>query len=90
MDKASRRRRLAPVHPSGAQLRAARALAGITAERLAELAGVSLNTVKRGEAAPGPLPITAANASAIVRAVESLGVTFLAADESGGEGVRRL
>jgi len=64
-------------------------LAGVTAEKLSELAGLSLNTVKRGEAAVGPMPITAANASAIVQAMEELGVTFIGADDSGGEGVRR-
>lgn len=83
------RRRLAEDHPTGAQLRAARALAGVAAAEVAALAGVSLNTVKRAEAAEGLSPITAANATALMNALKQLGVVLICADEAGGEGVRR-
>lgn len=86
---AGARRRLADGHPTGAQLRAARALAGVTAAEVAALAGVSLNTVKRAEAAEGLSPITAANATALMKALDQLGVILTPADEAGGEGVRR-
>lgn len=83
------RRRLAVGHPTGPQLRAARALAGVTAAEIAGNAGISLNTVKRAEAAEGLSPITAANAAALMGALERLDIVFIYTDAAGGEGVRR-
>lgn len=74
----------------GSQLRAARALAGVSAADLAKRANVSLNTVKRAEASIGPVSTTPANADAIVRALAALGVVLVPPDAAGGPGVRLM
>lgn len=81
-------RRNAVIHPSGAQIRAARALVGLSAAELADQSGVSLNTVKRAEAAAGLIPLTTPNTEALVRALAAAGVTFLMPGADGGAGVR--
>ena len=72
---------------SRAQLRAARGLLGISQQELADLAGMSLMTVKRAEgAAPrGPTP---ASLGALVSALERAGVEFLGT-AGDREGVRQ-
>lgn len=72
---------------TAAQLRAARALLRIPAERLAELAGISLVTIRRAEAQDGPIRMMPANLGAIRRALESSGVEFIP-ENGGGPGVR--
>jgi len=81
-------RRRAPNHPTAAQIRAGRALVGMTAAQLAERANVAINTVKRAEAARGFAPITAANATQLLRVLEAAGVAFISRDGDAGEGVR--
>ena len=70
-----------------AQLRAARALLRLPADRLAEMAGVSLVTIRRAEAQDGPIRMMPANLDAIRRALEAGGVEFIP-ENGGGPGVR--
>lgn len=79
-----------PTTPSGRQLRAARVLVGLTADQLAKLSGVSLNTIKRAEAADRPSSMMPANLRAITQALIDQGVIFCGRDEHGGEGVRMV
>ncbi|WP_353956478.1 helix-turn-helix domain-containing protein [uncultured Brevundimonas sp.] len=78
------------VRPTGRQLRAARALVGLTTAQLAEASGVSLNTIKRGEASDGPCTMIPANLNAITRALAACGARFIEPDREGGEGVRMV
>lgn len=57
------------------------------ADRLAELAGVSLVTIRRAEAQDGPVRMMPANLTAIRRALEGAGVEFIP-ENGGGAGVR--
>ena len=57
------------------------------ADRLAELAGVSLVTIRRAEAQDGPIRMMPANLIAIRRALEAAGVEFIP-ENGGGPGVR--
>lgn len=68
------------------QLRAARAILGLTQPEVAELTGLSTMTIKRAEGAGQPAASDAAVAT-IRSALESAGVEFI--DENGGgPGVR--
>jgi transcriptional regulator with XRE-family HTH domain len=68
-------------------IRAARALLRWEQRQLAEASSVSLPTVKRLEAKPGPLLAHASTLVALMRALEVAGVEFI--DENGGgPGVR--
>ena len=68
-------------------IRAARALLRWEQRQLAEASSVSLPTVKRLEAKPGPLSAHASTLVALMRALEVAGVEFI--DENGGgPGVR--
>lgn len=58
------------------------------AERLAELSGVSLVTIRRAEARDGPIRMMPANLDAIRRALEAAGVEFIPEDDGSGAGVR--
>ena len=69
---------------TGRQLRAARALAGVTAESLARQALIGVATVRRAELTDGPVKITRANARRIADALLELGVEF-----TEQEGARR-
>jgi len=75
---------------TAAQIRAARALLGWNGARLAETAGVSLQTIRRMESDLGPGRSSAANVDAVRRALEKAGVLFLEADDANavGPGVR--
>lgn len=75
-------------HPSGAQLRAARALVRLTVAALSQVSGLAPGTINRAESVDGPAPINAANAKLLVRVLEDAGVAFVRADEHGGPGVR--
>lgn len=70
-----------------AQLRAARALLRMPADKLAGLAGVSLVTIRRAEAQDGLIRMMPANLDAIRRALEASGVEFIP-ENGGGVGVR--
>jgi hypothetical protein len=66
------------------QIRGARAMLRIDQKTLADLAGISVETVKRLEAIPGPL-VSAYGATvvAIQEALEGLGAIFTNGDEPG-------
>lgn len=73
---------------TGPQLRAARALLGLSGEELANETRLGLATIRRAEAEGGVVRLTRANALLLVATLERLGVQFLAADKVGGPGVR--
>lgn len=75
-------------HPLTSELiRAARALLRWDQRQLAEASSISLPTVKRLEAKPGPLLAHASTEVALMRALELAGVEFIA-ENGGGPGVR--
>src|SRR5437016_9619620 len=65
---------------TGGQMRAARALVRWSAEDLAREAMLGVATVRRAEASDGPVQMTAANAAAVTRALESAGIEFTNGD----------
>jgi transcriptional regulator with XRE-family HTH domain len=68
------------------QIRAARAILGLSQPNIARLAGLSTMTIKRAEGAGKPA--ASAEAIAAIRAaLESAGVEFIA-ENGGGAGVR--
>lgn len=75
-------------HPTGAQLRAARALLNLSVAQLAEISGLASNTIKRAEAVNGLAPTTSANAKLMVTLLSAAGVVFLAPADGLGAGVR--
>lgn len=74
---------------TAAQLRAARALIGLSQPQLAEQCGVSTMTIKRAEGAGAPTPSPDALMK-IEAALEAAGVVFMDGGSSreGGPGVR--
>lgn len=75
---------------TGAQLRAARAMTGLTARQLADAARLSFSTVRRAEDAAGVVSISLESAYALATALEALGVEFLPPDgDDGGVRYRR-
>lgn len=62
---------------NGEQIRAARALAGMTAQELADASGVSYPTVQRLDATRGPVSGRHDTVAALVRALEARGIQFL-------------
>lgn len=72
---------------TGAQIRAGRALARISAQELANAAGVGVATVRRAETEDGQPSATRANLNAIRAALEAAGVEFIE-ENGGGAGVR--
>jgi ribosome-binding protein aMBF1 (putative translation factor) len=72
---------------TGAQIRAARALVRLSADDLAARSKIGVATIRRAEAYDGATTMTAANAEAIRKALESVGVEFIP-ENGGGAGVR--
>lgn len=68
------------------QIKAARALLGLTQNDLATATGLSVQTIKRMETA-GTLRSTVSNVLAIQNALENAGVVFIP-ENGGGTGVR--
>ena len=68
------------------QLRAARALTGLSQAEVAEAAGVSVPTLKRAEAG-GPIKVADETIATIAKALERAGVEFIS-ENGGGAGVR--
>lgn len=60
-----------------AQVRAARAILGLTARELAQRTDLSLNTIRKAEIEERISSLTAANLRAIRQALESAGVVFV-------------
>ena len=76
---------------TAAQLRAARALAGIDQRQLAEKSELSVPTIQRMEASEGVIRGNVDSLMKLVRALETLGIVLLnegTASAGGGRGVR--
>ena len=76
---------------TGAQLRAARALAGLDQRKLAELSGLSLPTIQRMETSEDVVRGNVDSSTKLMTAFDSIGVEFLREgiiDSEGGRGVR--
>jgi transcriptional regulator with XRE-family HTH domain len=76
---------------SAAQLRAARALAGLDQRRLAELSGLSVPTIQRMEASEGVIRGNVDSLMKLIAALDAAGVILIdegAASSAGGRGVR--
>lgn len=71
---------------TASQIRAGRALVDWTGAKLAEAAGLALQTIRRMESQVGPGRSSAANVEAVRRALEEAGVIFLDTDEASGAG----
>jgi transcriptional regulator with XRE-family HTH domain len=69
------------------QLKAARALARMDQQALADRSGVSVPTIKRMEAGDGPIRGNYENVAAVVAVLEASGVEFIP-ENGGGPGVR--
>ena len=67
----------------GAQLRAARALIGWTAQQLAEASGVGVATIRRAELKDGLTRMTGPNIATIERALAEAGVEMVVGDQPG-------
>ena len=76
-----------PALLTAAQLRAARALVGLSGRELAQLAQVGSATIKRAEASDGALTVRFPVRLALVRALEASGVEFIPSN-GAGPGVR--
>jgi len=72
---------------TGPQLRAARALLGISAGELAEETKIGLRTIGRAEKQNGSVGLTEANERSLINALQARGVVFLF-DDQEGPGVR--
>jgi len=72
---------------TGAQIRAGRAMLRISAQELADLAGIGVATVRRSEAVDGTIGVHYANSKAMQAALQGAGILFLGTD-GGGPGVR--
>ena len=76
---------------TAAQLKAARALAGMDQRMLAEASGLSLPTIQRMESSDGTIRGNVDSLVKLIAALEVTGVTMInegAASEGGGRGVR--
>ena len=76
---------------TAAQLRAARALAGLDQRQIAELAGLSVPTIQRMEASDGVIRGNVDSLMKLVDALDTAGIELIgegAASADGGRGVR--
>jgi transcriptional regulator with XRE-family HTH domain len=76
---------------TAAQLRAARALAGIDQRQLADLSGLSVPTVQRMEASQDVIRGNVDSLMKLIAALEKAGIVLIgegALSEGGGRGVR--
>jgi transcriptional regulator with XRE-family HTH domain len=76
---------------TAAQLRAARALAGLDQRALAERAGLSVPTIQRMEASEGVIRGNVDSLMKLITALDAAGVVLIndgAASATGGRGVR--
>ena len=72
---------------TSSQIKAARALLGITATKLAELSGVAFTTIVRLESSEGIPSGQVKTLDAVQRAIEDAGIEFIGTPEEGA-GVR--
>ena len=78
---------------TAAQMRAARALAGIDQKTLAEKAGVSVPTIQRMEASEGNVRGVVETLTRVIEALNACGVELIGdnqTSERGGRGVRLI
>ncbi len=78
---------------TAAQMRAARALAGIDQKTLAEKAGVSLPTIQRMEASEGNVRGVVETLTRVIEALRTCGVELIGdgqPSDGGGRGVRLM
>jgi transcriptional regulator with XRE-family HTH domain len=75
---------------TGPQMRAARALAGLDQRALAELSGLSVPTIQRMEASPGPVRGMIDSLIKVIEALDSAGVVLIAEGASSPDGGRGL
>ena len=76
---------------TAAQLRAARALAGIDQRDLAERSGLSVPTIQRMEASEGVIRGNVDSLMKLIGALDAAGIVLIGDDQSstaGGRGVR--
>ncbi len=76
---------------TAAQLRAARALAGLDQRNIAELAGLSVPTIQRMEASDGVIRGNVDSLMRLIGALDAAGIELIgegAASQGGGRGVR--
>jgi transcriptional regulator with XRE-family HTH domain len=76
---------------SAAQLRAARALAGLDQKRLADLSGLSVPTIQRMEASDGVIRGNVDSLMKLIAALQGAGLELIsdgAPSPTGGRGVR--
>lgn len=76
---------------TAAQLRAARALAGIDQRALAEQSGLSVPTIQRMEASEGVIRGNVDSLMKLIAALDIIGIALIGDDttsEEGGRGVR--
>jgi transcriptional regulator with XRE-family HTH domain len=76
---------------TAAQLRAARALAGMDQKALAEAAGLSVPTIQRMEASEGVVRGTVDSLTRLIAALDAAGVVLIgqgAVSSGGGRGLR--
>lgn len=62
---------------SGAQLRAARSLIGISSEELARVSGLGVATIRRAEAQDGPVGMTSRNTDRLLATLTEFGVLLV-------------
>ena len=76
---------------TAAQLRAARALAGIDQRQLAEMSGLSVPTIQRMEASEGVIRGNVDSLMKLIEALSKAGIELIGKDavsHEGGRGVR--
>jgi transcriptional regulator with XRE-family HTH domain len=73
---------------TAAQLRAARALAGIDQRDLAERCGLSVPTIQRMEASDGVIRGNVDSLMKLIGALDSIGIVLIGDDAISGEGGR--
>lgn len=76
---------------TAAQLRAARALAGLDQRKVAELAGLSVPTIQRMEASEGVIRGNVDSLMKLINALDAAGIVLIgegATSQDGGRGVR--
>jgi len=76
---------------TAAQLRAARALAGLDQREIAELAGLSVPTIQRMEASGGVIRGNVDSLMKLIGALDAAGIELIgegAVSQGGGRGVR--
>lgn len=75
-------RSLAPEQLTGRLVKAARALAAMSASDLAAASGLSVITIKRAEAVDGLLALRSSTADSIIEAFAANGVQFITTGQS--------